>query len=256
MRKIICLCMAVLIMCSLTACGADLNHYSKKESEVLMEEVLGQDVTYISTDRYPKEKKVVHLFHDEAGLEFAVISELRQGWFQVGAYRCEISDNYVGAKSIAYSEEIMDILEEHGLKEHLNNEFTYFTEDVSLGEAVNPDVLYFELPIGTVEENKEIVAKMAAAGAQIDELLSICYDEDYALDVDLEGGDYQNYVSYAGMNLRFTYESVGFDGRVYERSDLMTFEWSLKEEDRWSEEKLYDFLESQLTKAIGKEEEE
>ena len=97
---------------------------------------------------------------------------------------------------------------------------------------------------------------MAAAGAQIDELLSFCYDEDYALSVDLEGGDYQNYVSYTGMNLRFMYEAVAYDGRVYEKSDMMWFEWSLTEEDRWSEEALYEYLEAQLAEAVGREPEE
>ena len=85
---------------------------------------------------------------------------------------------------------------------------------------------------------------------------SIRYDEGYALAVDLEGGDYQNYVSYTGMNLRFMYEAVAYDGRVYEASDMMTFQWSMTEEDRWSEDALHEYLESQLTKALGIEEEE
>ena len=37
MKRIICICKAALMMCSLTACAGNLNHYTKKESEVLME---------------------------------------------------------------------------------------------------------------------------------------------------------------------------------------------------------------------------
>ena len=256
MKKIISLCVAALMMCSLTACTGDLNHYTKKESEALMEEVIGQDVTYVSTDKYPKEKKVVHLFEDEDGVEFAVISEMSQGWFSVGLYRCYISDNYVAAKLEAHEQEIMDILEQYGLKQYFRDPSYVLDEDIALGEGACPDVFYFELPIGTVEENKEVIEHMAAAGAQIDELLSIVYDEEYAMNVALEGGDYQNYVDYTGMNLRFMYEGVAYDGRVYEKSDMMSFEWSLTEEERWSEEVLYEYLESQLAEAVGREPEE
>lgn len=256
MRKVICMLVAALVMGSLTACGKDLNHYTKKESEALMEEVIGQDVTYISTDKYPKEKKVVHMFEDEDGVEFAVISEMSQGWFEVGLYHCYISDNYVAAKQETHEQEIMGILEQYGLKQYLRDPSYTLDEEIALGEGACPDVLYFELPIGTVEENKEVIENMAAAGAQIDEMLSICYDEDYALAVDLEGGDYQNYVSYTGMNLRFMYEAVAYDGRVYEASDMMIFPWSMTEEERWSEEALYEYLEAQLTEAVGREKEE
>ena len=179
MKKWICICMAALMMCSLTACAGNLDHYTKKEAEALMEEVLGQDVTYVSSDKYPEEKKLVHLFQDEEGIEFAVISEMRQGWFQVGAYRCEIMDNYVSAKNQSCREEIMDILEEHGLKEYLNPDLRYYDKDISLGEGVNSDVLYFEIPMGTVEENIEVIEHMAIAGAQIDEMLSLNYDGEY-----------------------------------------------------------------------------
>ena len=256
MRKILCLCMAALMMCSFTACAGNLNHYTKEESETLMEDVIGQDVTYVSTDKYPKEKKVVHLFEDEDGVEFAVISEMSQGWFSVGMYHCYISDNYVAAKLEAHEQEIMDRLEQYELKQYLRDSSYVLDEDIALGEGACPDVFYFELPIGSVVENKEVIEHMAAAGAQIDEMLSICYDENYALDVDLEGGDYQNYVSYTGMNLRFMYEGIAYDGRVYEKSDMMSFDWSLAEEDRWSEEALYEYLESQLTEAVGREPEE
>ena len=256
MKKLVVICMAVLMMCSLTACAGNLNHYTKQESEALMEDVIGQDVTYVSTEKYPKEKKVVHLFEDEDGVEFAVISEMSQGWFSAGLYRCYISDNYVAAKLEAHEQEIMDILEQYELKQYLRDPSYVLDEDIALGEGACPDVFYFELPIGSVEENKEVIEHMAAAGAQIDELLSFCYDEDYALSVDLEGGDYQNYVSYTGMNLRFMYEAVAYDGRVYEKSDMMWFEWSLTEEDRWSEEALYEYLEAQLAEAVGREPEE
>ncbi len=256
MKKLICICMAALMMCSLTACAGNLNHYTKKESEALMEDVIGQDVTYVSTDKYPKEKKVVHLFEDKDGVEFAVISEMSQGWFSVGLYRCYISDNYIAAKLEAHEQEIMDILEQYELKQYLTDLDYVLDEDIALGEGACPDVFYFELPIGSVEENKEVIEHVAAAGAQIDELLSLCYDEGYALDVDLEGGDYQNYVGYTGMNLRFMYEGIAYDGRVYEKSDMMSFNWSLTEDKRWGEEALYDYLEAQLSEAVGREPEE
>ena len=256
MKKLIVICMAALMMCSLTACAGDLNHYTKKESEALMEDVIGQDVTYVSTDKYPKEKKVVHLFEDEGGVEFAVISEMSQGWFAVGLYHCYISDNYIAAKLEAHEQEIMNILEQYELKKYFRDPSYVLDEDIALGEGACPDVLYFELPIGTVEENIEIIENMAAAGAQIDELLSISYDEEYAMNVAVEGGHYDNYVSYTGMNLRFTYEKTAFDGRIYESSDMMSFNWSLTEEERWTEEALYEYLEAQLTEAVGREPEE
>ena len=143
MKKLIVICMAALMMCSLTACAGDLNHYTKQESEALMEDVIGQDVTYVSTEKYPKEKKVVHLFEDEDGVEFAVISEMSQGWFSAGLYRCYISDNYVAAKLEAHEQEIMDILEQYELKQYLRDPSYVLDEDIALGEGACPDVFYF-----------------------------------------------------------------------------------------------------------------
>jgi len=37
---------------------------------------------------------------------------------------------------------------------------------------------------------------------------------------------------------------------------MMRFDWSLTEEDRWSEEALYEYLEAQLSEAVGREPEE
>ncbi len=254
MRKIMKFILMMVLICSLTGCAPYLDHYTKEECEALMEDVTGCDITYVSTQENSENKQVIHLFQDESGMEFAVISELRQGWFQVGLYRCYISDNYVSAKLKLHRQEIMDILEEYGFVEHMRKEYKYCEHNIAAGEGVNTDNIYLEYPMGEAEENLEVIAKMAAAGAKIDELLSICYDEDYDSTVELSGGDYESFAP-GGMNIRFSREEIGYSGEPYKALDGTFFDWSMSEEERWTEEELYEHLKSKLTKALGLEEE-
>lgn len=244
--------MAIAIMCSLTGCAGDAKHCSAEQAETIAEDLLDEEVTYVTSYEYPDEKKMVYIFQDEREHDFAITSELRQGNLDgasFGRHHCYVTDNYAGAMVTSYKEEIIAILEAYELENYLSN--TRCLEmDIIQGESVLlPIYLTVTLegePNLHTEENRDIMERVAAAGAEIDQLLAITHNEKYRetfVDGDIT---YEATTSLGGIQLNYEWEAVGMNDEAYTKRNIASFEWSSSEDERWTKEELAAYMEGQL----------
>lgn len=238
----------LVISCLLTTDG----HISQDKASEIAKELTGLEVTYVDTHEYPDDKMKVFVFADQQGREFAIISKMEQSaWLaeaSIGPYnRCAIYENYIGGMIVAHLEEIKSILTRYELLEYTDFFEKIHPEYIHQGKMVNSPRIYIKLTAGDANHNLEMLQKVAAAGAEIDALLALSYDENYqktAREADIFMTTYSNY---HGLQINFSVEQLDAEGHCYKKTDIADFNYSTSDDSRWSKNDLLKNLCEQYT---------
>ena len=231
MKKIFVALFAIFMLSSLSGClGFDENHISQKEATKLAEALTGGEVTYMRTEEV-SETKHYYYFTDAKGVTFSIESLLRQQTIDdskpFGPYYCSVWDNYQKTIFENNKEAILDILEQNGLTEYL--------------DYVNDNAISMKFYVGTPEENRALLEKLAAVGAEIDTLLDITYDQDY--DEEIRNTTDYSYSSISNLTFRLSfYKTVESEGMSEMCIDVAHPEFSTSSDQRWTAESLYEAM--------------
>lgn len=255
-KKIILLVLvSTLITSLLTGCVfVNDRHRTRKEAKAIAKELTGEEVTYVETVEDEKNKEIIYVFKDSRGNEFAIISTLVQNNFDgasYGPYYCHVKNTYTAGVFVSNREAVMEILRAYDLDGYLSNTRA-FDEDIYAGEGVVSSAIDIDITSGTYDENEDILKRVAAAGTEIDALLSLNYNGEN-MDKSHKGGFYYKiYGSYTGIRLSFKETKVNAQGSSYTNSDIAYFKCSVSDDERWTQEKLYEHLRSQLEDVVKK----
>lgn len=247
MKKIGVLLSILMISC-LTGCIWDDRHISEEKAEEVAEDLISQDVTYVTSYDYPDEKTKVLIFEDEEKNEFAIVSELRKNSFQgteYGRYICNLTDNYASGVMMSKKEEMMAILEKYELVEYID-ESLWLEPDIITGDGAVTMSIYLETPPQSNPIDIELLERVAAAGAELDQLFDLTYDVDYRLKAREKGLEFETYTPGGGMVINFNYRDTDYEGEYIEYSYLAHFEWSMSEDERWTAETLFEDMKRQI----------
>lgn len=239
----------ILMISILTGCGfINDRHRTKKEAQDIAEKLIGEEVTYIETKIDEDEKRQIFIFKDSRENEFAIISTLRQpniDGASFGSYYCHVSNSYAAGVLVSNKDKVMDILKSYELDEYLNSPRAFST-DIYSGDGVVAPAIDLRVPLGTYEENKDILERVAAAGAEIDALLALHYNTDIIHTGHKKGFYYDEYSTGTGILLAYEDERINAEGHTYYNFDIAHFVCSLSEDNRWTAENLYEHMKSQL----------
>lgn len=167
-----------------------------------------------------------------------------------GPYYCTITDSYITGMVMAHKEEIQDILDTYNLSAY-ESEDTFWDEgDIYNGEKVNmmATAIYLEFYAGDTESNLKKLKDVAAAGAAIDNLLALSYDMNYEEKALKKGINYEQSSNYNGMSIDFEWQTIGYDGEYHKTCDVASFNYSTSDEERWTEEDLFQYMHDQMTR--------
>lgn len=228
----LCLCIASILM--LAGCSLlDEEHISQSTAEKIAAELTGGDVTYVTTEEADTPNHINYIFTDSKGTAFSITSCLSQDGLDgatIGPYHCSVVDNYGEAVMQYNKEQIEQILKEHGLEDY----------------HVSMRSVDFDIYCGTPEENRDILNQIAAAGAEIDALLDMTYDTDYAKKTQDE------YFSYGvclvpHLHVQF---SKKLEGKAISELcvDIASVDFSTSDDTRWTADSLYEAMKSDLDK--------
>lgn len=246
------LLLSVMVLCCLTGCIWDDRHISKKKAEEVAEDLIGQDVTYVTSYDYPEEKKRILVFADEVDNEFAIESQLRKRSFQgaeYGRYICHLTDNYASAVMMSHKEEMMAILEKYELVEYID-ESLWQEPDITTGDGSVAMSIYLEVPPRPNPVDIQLLERVATAGAELDQLFDLTYDADYRLKAREKGLEFETYAPGGGITIYFNYPDTNYKGEYIERSYLATFDWSMSRDERWTAETLFKDMKKQIDKQV------
>ncbi len=236
-----------MVMCSailslfLTGCTIINERYmTVKEAEKFAEELIGEDVTHTMTCEDVYDRRKIYIFKDAKGREFAIENQLSRDQFeafQYGAYKCHVTENYIAAMVIDNQMEIMEIVEKNDLLPYLDMGSAWETK-IYNGESFIADQISFEVMAGTAEENREILMRIAKAGAEIDAIVALTIDLGYEDIAEEKGIRYHAYNDYMGIRVEFEGEK-----RIL---DIVGCEFSTSEEARWTQDALFQALYEQI----------
>lgn len=250
--------LGVMMLCCLSGCIWDDRHISEEKAEQVAEDLIGEDVTYVTSYEYPEERRKVLVFEDERDNEFAIISELRKKSFQgteYGRYICHVMDNYASGVMMSKKEEIMEILERYELVDYID-ESLWLEPDITTGDGVVCMTIYLKTPPKSDPIDMDILERVAKAGAEIDQLFDLTYDEDYRKKAKENGLEFETYAPGGGMTFYFTYPNTNYKGEYIESSYVATFDWSMSEGKRWTAETLFENMKKQIDEQVERKESE
>lgn len=216
----------------LSGCIFNEEHLSLKEAEHFAEELIGEDVTHVMTNKKAGGKSIYYVFADEKEREFTINSLLARDSFEAfeyGPYKCHVSENYPAGMLKANESEIIEILMKYDLLQYtiLGR---FIKTNIYKGEGcVTPDI-YLKVPAGTAEENLDILNRIAKAGTEIDALLALTYDTNYKEKVKERDIRYHDYDVNAEIH-------VTFDISEYS-CDIALCEFSVSDDTRLTEEQI------------------
>lgn len=227
-------------------------HILQDKAQEIAEDLTSQTVTYVGTYEYRDDKMKVFVFADPQGREFAIVSKMEQSaWLaeaSIGPYnRCAIYENYIGGMMVSHLEEIKSILARYELLEYTDFFENIHPEYIHLGKMLNSPRIYIKLTAGDANYNLEMLQKVAAAGAEIDALLSLSYDEKYPAKAHESDIYMTTYSNYHGIQVNFSVNQIDVNGQVYKKSDIAHFNYSTSGDTRWSEETLLKHLYEQYS---------
>lgn len=254
MKKCV-LLLSVMLLCCLTGCIWDDRHISAKKAEEVAEDLISQDVTYVTSYNYRDEKKKVLIFEDEADNEFAIVSELQKNNFmgaEYGRYICNLTDNYASGVMMSKKEEMMAILEKYELVEYID-ESLWQEPDITTGDGSVAMSIYLEVPPRSHPIDIQLMERVATAGAELDQLFDLTYDADYPVKAREKGLQFETYAPGGGITIYFNYPDTNYKGEYIERSYLATFDWSMSEEKRWTAETLLKDMKAQIDEQLERE---
>ena len=154
-------------------------------------------------------------------------------------------DTYQTCVQLSNQEAIEEILDKYGLLENMKI-YPRTIEDSIPGDI---NLTFY---LGTPEENKLLLDKVAAAGAEIDALLDMHYNANYGEEMGNKYYEYSN-SSYELSSDRLcyviTFRKKTEDGDVSEVGyDSGKIPFSLSDADRWTAESMYEALCESLEK--------
>lgn len=236
MKKLLSIYVCVIMITLLGGCLFDEKHISQEEAKKIAGELTGGDVTYVKTEEVNSEH-IEYLFTDSKGNTFSIISGLRQQSIddskEFGPYYCWVTDDYREIVMENNKEGIRQILEKYGFTDNIEE---------SLREA---RFITFDFYCGTPEENRDVVERLAAAGAEIDVLLNMTYDAEYK---DKIKGRYYDYsgVLTSGLRIDFYKKLENNSDKTEILVDIASPEFSVSDDKRWTKESLYEAIKSEL----------
>lgn len=231
MKKILMICCFTLMISVMSGCiGFDEKHISQKEAQKLAEGLTGGEVTYVKTDEI-SETEVDYYFTDAKGTTFPIQSTLRQQSIDdsapFGPYDCYVYDDYEEVVWAENQDAVMELIEKHSLTEYFD-----YIHDTGL------TMRYY---VGTPEENREMLERFAALGAEIDTLLDMNFNRDY--DDKIRKDKYYSYSSvlYTSYNIGF-YKLTNNPEHPESCIDVAHPDFSVSEDTRWTAESLYEAI--------------
>ena len=223
-----------LLITILRSCSDD-RHITQKQAEKIANDLMGGGVTFVETKKISA-TNIHYVFTDSKGNTFSIISTLTKpnidgATVEILPLANNVTDDYSHAVLACNADAIMEILEKYELDDYLS------------GKISTGYYFFLDVYVGTPEENQKIVNNFVAAVAEIDNLLSMTYDRDYAQKTKYPYSSYK----YAGMGLRFN--------KVLENKDISeicvdigNFEFSTTADTRWTVDSLYEEIKKDLDK--------
>lgn len=231
MRKKLALGCVILMSYFMSGClGFDEKHISQEEAQKLAEGITDGAVTYVKTDEV-SETKIVYYFTDENGITFPIRSLLCQqsidGSKPFGPYDCYVYDDYEETVWARHEDEVIKLIAKHDLMEYFD-----YIHDTGL------TMRYY---VGTPEENREMLERFAALGAEIDALIDMHYNRDY--DDEIKEDKYYSYASNLYVDYHIgIYKLTDNPEHPEHCMDIAHPEFSVSEDTRWTAESLYEAM--------------
>ncbi|MBQ7776545.1 MAG: hypothetical protein IJ379_11560 [Lachnospiraceae bacterium] len=248
MKRIkILICCMILGLC-LTGCTLWPVYYEESTITEAAKEVVGEEVEYISLKKDKDNQRVIYTYADDKEREFTFTAYAEHPDFIDGAslpgYQCELQDSYLKSIFMHHKEEIDEILyqtiEENGweLDRYDCPVETEETSKVSLPVMDSPVFIMIDSMAGSAQAQDEDMRQLARMGVQIDQIL--CYEYDYTAvtneDIIYRGDD--------ECTIILVFESKDMP------SNRVSFDFSISEETRWTEESLYEYLRQKYEKNL------
>lgn len=245
MKKITVLVCCVVLSVCLSGCTLWPVYYSKNDVKDIAEDVVGEDIEYISKTNDKGNYRVIYNFEDEKGRAFTFTAYVQETPFIDGAtlpgYVSRLRDSYLKSIYMHHKEEIDEILyrtmEENDWTINIYScpMETEDTPQVSLAVMDSPVFITMDTHSVTEEERDEDIRQFAKMGAEIDEILS------YEYHWQAEENDDIIYRYNEDCKILLNFRDGGqMDNQV----DIV---FSLSEETRWTEESLYENLKQQYS---------
>lgn len=232
MKKLITICLCTLLISILGGCG-DEDHITQKEAAKIAEGLTGGEVTYVETENV-SDTRIAYKFTDSKGNTFSVFSTLSKpsidgAILKYSPYYCWITDDYQKTVLANNIEEINKILDKYSLTDYLQD---IFEHEINL-----------KFYTGTPEENREMLEKIALAGAEIDALIGMTYDREYYSTIKDKYSTYTVSSNTIDIELQVEiYKKLENQDREEMVIDITTTEFSASDDTRWTAESLYDAM--------------
>lgn len=243
MKKFLFLIMSTVMFFCISGCTLFPKYHSEETIQEVAEEMFGENVTLVGMEKEKENKRVIYTYKDVKGREFTISSYAEHSNFDgadLPGYYNKIMDAYQKDIFMLHKDEFDEIVEENTAGTGIV--LDYISCD-SWGEFTDWQVASMPIYIRFVSDaageqiDKELRI-MARMGAEMDALLAYEYDWEKTRFRE-DGIIYDWHTSLCGINFKL---GEGSDGL---RKQVM-FDFSISEEERWTEEELYLYLREQL----------
>lgn len=230
-KRYLFLCMIILCAMMCSGCSVTQKYYSKRKVKKFTKDLVANDVKYIKNEKVDK-YKVFH-FEDSKGRPFsvAVFSKHAKlfGVEELPFYTTGIVDMYQVSVFQYERDRIQKILDDTGLEWSELELFDEGTEQIDkIREARSGYSTHVNINIsGPIE--KEDLKVIAQAGVEIDQILEYEYDKDVKTKLRYD----DQHLSHMRVEFRDK------ESKIYQSIE---FAFSGSENDRWTEEYIYNRL--------------
>ncbi len=245
-KKVILILLTVLAIMGITACSMFPVYNSKEEVEAYAEAVVGEDITFVSEENNKDTKRFTYTFQDNQNREFCFISYSQHPDFLDGAslpgYEARLVDSYLKSIYLHHKEELdallYSVVEENGW-ELTRYDCVTETSDTSWKVICSPVKIYLKSTEFGVVNHEDSMRSLAKLGAQMDAILAYEYSNE---NLNKEDDAIYRMQTGGGIQLDFMENK--------QHVSIVSFEFSTSEDERWTEESLYEYLKKQYDEDV------
>lgn len=247
-KKVIVILLAVFVVMGLTACSMFPVYNSKEEVEDYAKAVVGEDITFVCEEKNKENKKFTYTFQDNQSREFCFIAYSQHPDFLDGAslpgYEPRLTDSYLKDIYLHHKEELdallYPVVEENGW-ELTRYDCITETSEASWKVSCSPVKIYVRSTEFGVVNHEDSMRSLAKLGAQMDAILAYEYSNK-----NLTKEDDVIYRVQTGGGIQLDFKENK------QHVSIVSFEFSTSEDERWTEESLYEYLKKQYDEDVKK----
>ena len=244
MKRTVVIIISIIMLLGVSGCTAFPEYHSEDTIQTVTEELFGEAVTLLTMEEDKENKRIIYTYEDGKGREFRVFSYAEHSNFDgadLPGYYSKITESYQKDIFMLHKEEFDAIVEKHTKDTGITLDYISCDTESKITDwqvEIMPIYIRFTSDATTKEQVEEDIRVMAEMGMEADALLDFEYDWEKARfredDVICDW-----YPNLCRMQLVF---EVAND----KMKDRTQFDFSVSEEERWTEEELYTYLIEQL----------